>query len=116
LELSEEYAINGGQADCDSSNCAESCRLRHIVIKSDSAYVVNSMTSHVHKWQVNGWMTAKKTPVSNKDVFEALLEKIEEFETQHLTAVDFWLVPRAQNTEADELANQSLSLSAWFDY
>ncbi|KAF2095441.1 ribonuclease H-like protein, partial [Rhizodiscina lignyota] len=104
LRLSKTYARDGGQWNCHHKRPhAPSCRVQHLVIKSDSAYLVNSMTKHIHKWRANGWMTAKKTPVSNHDLFVKRMEEVEGLE-KLLTAVDFWLVPRELNADADRLA------------
>ena len=82
------------------------------MIKSDSAYLVNSMTNSIEKWKNNGWQTAKKTPVKNRDLWEEMIERVLELEDLD-TPVDFWHVPREMNKEADELANDGLSSGAW---
>jgi ribonuclease HI len=115
IRFPKEYAINGGQVDCDPLKCPEPCRLRYLVVKSDSAYLVNLMISHIHKWRLNGWLTAKKTLVINRDLFELLIDDVEELETKYLIGVDFWLVPRERNTEADRLARLGLGTSDYFD-
>lgn len=44
-------------------------------IKSDSAYVVNSISKRwVHGWAKNGWKTYTGNPVSNKDLWLKILE------------------------------------------
>lgn len=44
---------------------------------SDSSYLMECFTKKWYvKWQSNGWMTSNKTPVENKDLWEALLEQI----------------------------------------
>ena len=110
LDLATVYAINGGQSDCDLNQCPTPCRVVNLVIKSDSAYLVNSMTRDIHKWRTNGWMTAKKTAVKNKDLFVQIWNQVDKLEKM-LTAVDFWLVPRDLNADADELANEGLNSS-----
>lgn len=41
---------------------------------SDSAYIVNCINNKWYiKWEKNGWKTAKKEPVENKDLWEELL-------------------------------------------
>lgn len=37
-----------------------------IVLRSDSKYVIKSMTEWIHGWKKNGWLTASKTPVVNE--------------------------------------------------
>ncbi len=44
-------------------------------IYSDSAYVVNAIEKGwIENWQKNGWKTAKKDDVLNKDLWQKLLE------------------------------------------
>lgn len=44
----------------------------------DSAYIVNCLKEKWYlKWRTNGWVTSKKTPVLNKDLWEQILELYE---------------------------------------
>jgi ribonuclease HI len=43
-----------------------------VQIHTDSQYVKNGMTSWLTKWKANGWRTADKKPVKNKDLWERL--------------------------------------------
>ena len=46
-------------------------------IYSDSAYVVNAIEKGwIDNWQKNGWKTAKKDEVLNKDLWQKLIELI----------------------------------------
>ena len=47
-----------------------------IEIHTDSAYVVNGITSWVYSWERNGWITSTKETVLNKDLWQALLELV----------------------------------------
>jgi hypothetical protein len=76
--------------------------VKHIVIKSDSSLVVQSMVSHIHKWQRNGWLTAKAQLVKNQDLLRKLDCQVTEFEDDGVS-VDFWLVRREQNADTDGL-------------
>jgi ribonuclease HI len=50
-----------------------------VEIFSDSAYLVNCMHERWHeRWQRNGWKNAKKLPVENRDLWERLLELVNE--------------------------------------
>lgn len=50
-----------------------------ILIYSDSSYFVNCFRKKWYKsWQKNGWRTAAKKPVENRDLWEKLLELTEE--------------------------------------
>ena len=105
LYAAKEYVAHGGQWNCD--DCVEPCSVKHVVIKSDSAYLVNSTIGPLEKWALNGWRTAKKTPVKNRDLWEAMIHRLADLETLG-ALVQFWLVPRKDNKEADELANIGL--------
>jgi len=41
-------------------------------IFTDSRYVKNGIEDWIHKWKQNGWMTANKQPVKNKDLWVEL--------------------------------------------
>lgn len=48
------------------------------IIYTDSAYVANCfLNSWYIKWQSNGWITAKKEPVKNKDLWEQIITKFQ---------------------------------------
>ncbi len=45
-----------------------------IILKSDSAYLVNCWKQKWYKnWAKNNWVTSKKTPVENKELWEKLI-------------------------------------------
>ena len=47
---------------------------RHVVVFSDSAYLVNGMTQRWYdRWRRNGWLNYRKKPVENRDLWERLL-------------------------------------------
>ena len=49
-----------------------------IQVFSDSSYVINCFREGWYKnWRRNNWMTSNKTPVENKDLWEALLAEVE---------------------------------------
>lgn len=41
-------------------------------VYSDSAYVIEGITRHINKWRQNGFLTAAKRPVENRDLWEDL--------------------------------------------
>ncbi len=46
-----------------------------VVVHTDSAYVQRAFSDGwLERWQRNGWRTAAKKPVENRDLWEALLE------------------------------------------
>ena len=45
-----------------------------MTIYSDSALICNTLNkSWYKKWEVNGWLTSKKDPVANKDLWQEML-------------------------------------------
>lgn len=45
-----------------------------VTLFSDSAYIVNAFRERwVDHWQRNGWRTAAKTPVKNRDLWEEII-------------------------------------------
>jgi len=100
-----EYIQYGGQVYCNHPE--EPCPVKHLVIKSDSAYVVNGITEWVKKWQANGWRNAKGQPVVNQDLWRTLIDCVDEV-NEYDAVVSFWHVKRADNQQADWLANFAL--------
>ncbi|KAL8867286.1 MAG: hypothetical protein Q9174_005757 [Haloplaca sp. 1 TL-2023] len=81
--------------------------LIQVIIKADSAYLVNGMTEFLAKWKENGYKNAKGLPVANADLFKDIDMVIDDLRDLEI-AVAFWLVPRRYNREADILANEAL--------
>ena len=51
---------------------------RDVMIYSDSSYSINCVTVWFQNWRKNDWKNASKKPVENKDLIEAILNRIEE--------------------------------------
>ena len=49
-----------------------------ITIYTDSTYVKNGITNWIKRWEKNGWMSAKKKPIKNKDLWVTLSKLSEE--------------------------------------
>jgi ribonuclease HI len=50
-------------------------RAARVHVLSDSAYLVNAhRQGWLDRWQANGWRTAARKPVENRDLWEALIE------------------------------------------
>ena len=48
-----------------------------LLVVSDSTYVINCFRDRWYvRWQANGWRNAKKEPVSNRDLWEPLVEAV----------------------------------------
>lgn len=78
------------------------CRVR---IHTDSQYLRQGITQWVYNWQRNGWKTANKKPVKNKDLWQALLKAIEPHEIRWE-----WVkghAGHAENERVDELASEA---------
>ena len=43
-----------------------------VQIFTDSKYVKSGITEWIHNWKKNGWKTADKQPVKNKELWEEL--------------------------------------------
>ena len=48
----------------------------HVTLYTDSQYVKKGMTEWIHNWIRNDWRNAKKKPVANADLWQALLEAV----------------------------------------
>ena len=76
---------------------------RQVAIHSDSAYVVNCFRDRWYeRWRKNGWLNAQKRPVENRDLWEALIELVEQHDvTWHKVAGHSG---HPENEECDRLA------------
>jgi len=78
-----------------------------IVITTDSQYVKNGITSWIHNWKKNGWKTAAKKPVKNKELWIELDHLIQKHNVSWK-----WVKGHSghiENERADELANEAIS-------
>ncbi|KAK8091549.1 ribonuclease h [Apiospora hydei] len=96
------FATEGGQWDPTSTEHLPR-RAQHVVIKSGSAYFVESVTEHLPRWRTNGWRTGSGAPVANKPIWQLLAGLMDEFDKKGV-GIHFWLVPREANAEAERLA------------
>ncbi len=78
-----------------------------IILYTDSQYVKNGISSWIHGWKRNGWKTASRKPVKNKDMWLAL----DDLSTGR--SIDWrWVKGHAGdegNEKADELARRGAS-------
>ena len=70
---------------------------RNVQIFTDSKYVKSGITEWIHNWKKNGWKTANREPVKNKELWEELDLLANEFEIS-------WNWVKAHST--DELNNE----------
>ena len=76
-----------------------------IEIYTDSQYVRLGITDWVHKWIKNNWLTSKKEPVKNKELWIQLYELTNSFDIKWI-----WVKAHAGNLlneEVDLLAKQA---------
>lgn len=79
---------------------------REITIYTDSKYVMEGITSWINKWKSNGWLTAGKKTVKNKDLW-FLLDQLARSRVINWT----WVKGHAGvhgNERADFLANLAI--------
>jgi ribonuclease HI len=77
-----EKAISGGEKETTNNRMEltapiEALKLLKkpckVKLYSDSAYLINTFTQGwIYKWQMNGWRTADKRDVKNKDLWEQI--------------------------------------------
>lgn len=77
-----------------------------IIIRTDSQYLVDSISVFINNWQrtEQGWFTEAGRPVRNSQWWDCLLNWIQ-FAERNGTRVLFWWVPREWNYLVDSLAN-----------
>ena len=69
----------------------------NVQIFTDSKYVKSGITEWIHNWKKNGWKTANKQPVKNKDLWTELDQMTNEFQIK-------WSWVKAHST--DDLNNE----------
>ncbi len=78
-----------------------------VEVRTDSQYVKNGVTSWIASWKRNGWRTASKAPVKNKDLWERL-----DALSTSMSARWTWVEGHsgeAWNERCDELARRGVS-------
>jgi ribonuclease HI len=82
----------------------EPCR---VVLFTDSSYLKDGISQWIHRWKKNGWRTAGKKPVKNRDLWEELSALSEKH------SIDWrWLKGHdghPLNEECDYLAREEIS-------
>lgn len=76
-----------------------------VEVITDSEYVKNGITSWIHGWKRNGWMTSSKKPVVNQDLWSEL----DRLASKHKTRWT-WTKGHADhsdNNRCDELATRA---------
>lgn len=81
--------------------------ISQVIIKTDSAYVVNSMTDWVAQWRNNGYANGRGGSLDNQGLMRALDDACNDLGRLGIQ-VRFWQVTRAKNRQANRLANDAL--------
>ena len=77
-----------------------------IEITTDSMYVNNGINQWIDNWKNNGWKTAAKKPVKNKDLWQELDELVQNYSIKWI-----WVKGHSGhpgNERADQLANEAI--------
>lgn len=78
-----------------------------VELYSDSAYVVNAVNQKwLNNWKKNGWKTASKEPVKNRELWENLIKLLEKHEVKFIKVKGHSDNPL--NNRCDELANEAM--------
>ncbi len=79
----------------------------HIEITTDSMYVKNGINQWINNWKNNGWKTAAKKPVKNKDLWQELDDLVQNYSIKWV-----WVKGHSGHTgneRADQLANEAIA-------
>ncbi len=80
-----EKDLSGGEPDTTNNRMELKAAIQglnaltrpcHVILATDSVYVMDGITKWIHGWQRNGWKTAAKKPVKNADLWQELLAAI----------------------------------------
>ncbi|MCI4644275.1 MAG: ribonuclease HI [Hyphomonadaceae bacterium] len=110
-----EKEINGGEADTTNNRMEMMAAIEalkalkapsSVRLHTDSTYLKDGLTKWIHGWKRNGWKTAAKKPVKNKDLWQALDEAVKPHEIEWV-----WVKGHAGdpgNERADALARAGI--------
>ena len=76
------------------------------MIYTDSTYVKDGITTWIKRWEKNGWKTASKKPVKNKELWK----KLKDLSSKHYIKW-IWVKGHAQNkfnNIVDEIAQGAI--------
>ena len=111
----KEKELCGGEADSTNNRMemmAAICALEalkrpsRVAITTDSNYLRDGITKWIHGWKKNGWKTAAKKPVKNKDLWERLDRALQPHRIEW-----HWIKGHSghpENERADALARQGI--------
>ena len=114
--IAKERTLQGGEAETTNNrmelmaaiSALETLeRATEITIVTDSAYVKDGVTTWIHGWKRNGWMTSGKKPVKNLDLWQ----RLDAAQARHKVTWE-WVKGHAghpENERADELARAGMA-------
>lgn len=82
-------------------------RPSHVILHTDSQYVMKGITEWIRGWKAKGWKTAAKEPVKNADLWRTLDEAVARHEIRWV-----WVKGHSGhngNERADALANKGVA-------
>lgn len=85
----------------------------NIILTTDSNYVKDGITNWIHNWKKNGWKTANKKTVKNKEIWIEL----DKLSSMHKIKWK-WVKGHSghpENERADELANEAIEKNYEFN-
>tara|TARA_B100000945_G_C20256174_1_gene536934 strand:+ start:46 stop:477 length:432 start_codon:yes stop_codon:yes gene_type:complete len=109
----EEIFLNGGENNTTNNRMELIAAINSITyfkdrqkleLYTDSKYLKDGIEKWIHNWKLNGWKTANKKPVKNKDLWLKL-----DYEINKHSIVWNWVKGHANNKyneKADELARK----------
>lgn len=112
----QEERLSGGEAETTNNRMELMAAIKAlqyfpsgtaITLYTDSTYVKNGVTEWIEGWRQNGWKTAAKKPVKNRDLWEPLDRLSQEREV-----IWKWVKGHAGhdgNEEADRLAREGMA-------
>ena len=112
-----ELMVNGAEPDSTNNRMelraaieglATLKRSSVVSITTDSQYVKQGVLSWVEKWKLNGWQTASRKDVKNKDLWQEL----DELNNMHEVSW-YWVKGHsghAENERVDQAANLAIDL------
>ncbi len=80
----------------------------HLLILSDSKYVIDGLNNWLPKWQRNQWITSQGSPVANRDLWEELSQLVNKRKL-HGGGVSLKYVPAHSGIDGNERADQIAS-------
>jgi ribonuclease HI len=78
----KEKELSGGEALTTNNRMELMAAIRglealtrpcHVLLSTDSRYVMDGLTKWIKGWQKNGWKTASRQPVKNADLWQELI-------------------------------------------